>query len=267
MGLRRFSSADPLADLDDDLFLPNSVSDTPEESWSDKYKIFEWARYDWSRFDPKEYGYNIIRLMGDLDNNRSRSVHSGVYFAIVDRYHYRTLTEDATRWYPLVEYYRDEHGEKTDHIKRVVAHRNEGPRKSRRVVYMHRRIGDENEEPIRDHINGHSLDNRSCNLRPASFTLNSYNRRRIRTVHDELRPGVEWVTSTKKLELRTHVRGVIEIDGERIRSQETWPLEEQIKAQKWYLAKLREVTGHNKWVMGTKQVPLPKFPPEVEIPF
>jgi len=223
-----------------------------------KYEDFLWAQYDWDKFCPKEYGYQVVRLMGDPNNNRRKSPHSGKYFTIVGRRQFSFLQREYPRWYPLVEYYRDEHGEKTDTVKRIVAHNTEGPRASRKVIYLHRVIAGVEGLAVGDHINGYSLDNRDFNLRPLTVEANNHNLQRARLAFPELLPGVEWRSKDK-----TYVGGVLSVAGMRIRSDTIWPLNEQRQAWKWTARKKVELFGLKKTANGPNTVPLPKFPPRL----
>jgi len=223
-----------------------------------KYDFFRWEQYDWDKFSPKEYGYQVIRLMGNPDNNRRKSIHSGQYFTIVTRSMHSFLKRKFEYWYPLVEYYRDDQGQRLEGIKRIVAHNTEGPRKSRKVVYMHRLLAEVEGTEVGDHINGFSLDNRNCNLRPLSVLLNNHNLQKVRTAFPELLPGVEWGSKDHEW-----VRGVVMIAGVRIRSDILWPFSEQEEAWKWVAKKKHELLGLRKTANGPITVPLPKPPPSL----
>jgi hypothetical protein len=226
----------------------------PEE----KYEFFLWDTYDWDKFDPKKLGYDVIRLMGDPNSNRRKSIHSGKYFTTVTRSMRAYALRVVPYWYPLVEYYRDDHGQRLDEIKRITAHNTVGPRNSRKVIYLHRILAEAEGTEIGDHINGYSLDNRNCNLRPVSLEINNHNVRRMRTAFPELWPGVEWADKGQ-----TMVRGVISVAGVRIRSDIIWPLEMQEEAWKWVAKKKHELLGLRKTANGPITVPLPEPPPRL----
>ncbi len=250
---------DDLAFSDEILLEEDSVerTETPEEVLS-KFDLFRWERYDWSQFNPETYGYNVIRLMGNENNNRRKSEHSGVYFTIVDPYYHSYFTANDLRWYPLVEYHRDKNrgGEKAEQIKRIVAHRNNGPRRKRKVQYMHRLIAGAEGFQVGDHVNGLPLDNRGCNLRPVSYAVNNANRIYLRPIYGTLLPGVWWTDRTHQ-----RVRGCVKLGGVRYNSETIWPLAEQELAHDWYIAKRKELFGENRWV-NIGEPDYPQFPPE-----
>ncbi len=244
---------DPLAELTDEDLFSGSSAPLCSAEFESRYSAWEWARYDWSAFNPIEYGYQVIRLQARQGTRRKVSPHSGKYFTIVDLDSYEWLTS-LGQWYPLVEYYRDERGEKTSVIKRISAHRNSGPRDNRKLVYMARILVEARHSTLRDHINGHSLDNRLCNLRPFSWAANACNVRKKRAT--DLKAGVEYRNKSKTL-----VGGVIEISGRKIRSPETWPLAKQDNAHEWYNAKRSQIFKAESWVNTATTVSLPQFPP------
>lgn len=223
-----------------------------------KYGPFVFDRYDWSKFDVDKADFAVLRLMGDPNNKRRKSIWSGVFFTIVAKDDLPWLTAENRRWYPLVEHYREE--ERSDEIKRVSAHRRIGPRNAGKALHLHRVISEAYGAEIQtgfvpDHINGFSLDNRPINLRSVTGSVNNHNARRLRTKNGILGPGVEWYDKA-----RTTVGGVIEIDGVKIRSDKVWPLADQIEAQRWYIDQLTQRFG-DRWAHDEKSVPLPEFPP------
>ncbi len=218
-----------------------------------KHELFKWDRYDWMRFDPKEFGYNVIRLGGE-PTNRRRSPLSGQYFSIVDLSYFEFLTEGNQAWYPHVNYSKQADAEPGT-IVRIAASRCEGPRKARKHLYMHRVIADVSGLKVGDHINGLSLDNRNENLRPVSESINNSNVLKIRPVAGVLLPGVEWRTEGKI------VGGIVQYRGKKYRSPKNWPLEEQAKAHEWYNKKRLRLFGQTKWVNADRLSLYPTFPP------
>lgn len=206
----------------------------------EKYERFRYDRYDWTAagFNPD---YAVIRLGGGKPN-RKLSPHSGVYFTVVSQHRYLELTSNGQTWYPLVEYERGKHGEKLDVIKRIGAHRRVGPRRNGTVLYMHRVITQATGRAVVDHKESNSLDNRDCALHVVTSTLNNLVLKRKRQVELNLMPGVEWRTNggAQPKSGERLVRGVIMVNGSRIRSSEVWPLHQQEKAHAWYLLKRAE---------------------------
>jgi hypothetical protein len=78
----------------------------------------------------------------------------------------------------------------------LYALRGVGPRGSTRHVRMHRAIMGDDCEVI-DHINGNGLDNRKCNLRPATKALNNRNMKK-RSDNKSGVKGVCWHSAAKK---------------------------------------------------------------------
>ncbi len=227
---------------------------------NDRYYDFQWELYDWSKFDPKSFRYEVIRLMGDPNSGRRKSIHSGKYFSILTRSMRPFVIRNNPWWYPHVEYRRDDRGEYIEplQIKRITAHYNDCTGSARKVVYMHRLIAQAEGLEVGDHINGYSLDNRNCNLRPISTLLNQYNARRTREAFPELLPGVQWTDGR-----RVRVYGIVRVNGDKLSSGTTWTVDEQEEAWKWCAKKKLELFGLNKLANGPRTVPLPKFPPRL----
>lgn len=66
------------------------------------------------------------------------------------------------------------------YAKKYFEHWNGGKNRQRWVVHMHRLIMDADSGQVVDHINQNTLDNRRCNLRFASKSLNAHNSRKIK---------------------------------------------------------------------------------------
>lgn len=252
--------------LDGHLHFGSDVDES--ELDEEKHERFLYDRYDWTAagFDPN---YAVIRLGGNSPNNRRRSPFSGMYFAITSKETYTLPHVGNVSWYPLVEFWRNKNGEKVDSIKRITAHRRVGPRGASRVLYLHRVITGiaERKAPI-DHRGEGSLDNRCEALHVADYRINSYTAKRKRPIHSKLLPGVEWRAggSSHALEQsKQYVRGVIQINGVRVRSEETWSFDEQSKAHKWYLQMrdeaIKRLTPQSNWVNWEGPVPPLVFPP------
>jgi hypothetical protein len=224
---------------------------------------FVYDEYDWTApgFDPD---YAVVRLGGDALNRRI-SPHAGKFFAVVSKARFRLPGIGDVRWYPLVEYWRDNHGEKLDNIKRVSAHRRIGPRKEGTVVYLHRAItGAMGKHNLVDHRGLGPLDNRDEALSVANSIINNYTAKRKRHVHRELMLGVEWTDHRRSIRVK-RVCGAIRINGKMVRSKETWPLEEQYLAHAWYIARRDELIASLSeacnWSNPTKPPPPLIFPP------
>ena len=77
----------------------------------------------------------------------------------------------------------------------------------RKKVWMHREI-----QPVRigkfvDHINGNGLDNRKCNLRPATREQNAWNMRKQQRKCSSRYKGVSWLKEQGKWRVRILYKG------------------------------------------------------------
>jgi hypothetical protein len=246
------------------------------------HELFRWDDYDWSApgFYPQ---YRVIRL-GDptSPHKRRRSEWSGVFFSVVSHRRFLLCGIGDVSWYPLVEYVRDEHGEKTDTIKRVTAHRNVWRGKESNVLYLHREITNAKKGDVIDHRGEGPLDNRDEALQKGTYSRNNLTARpRQITRRYKLLPGVEWTDNRHK-----RVQGILKVNRVRIRSPETYTLADQARAHAWYKAErerhIRELALDDSWQNWDGPVPPLILPPrlkrfytarlpaelaEVEIPF
>ncbi len=71
-------------------------------------------------------------------------------------------------------------------------------RGKRKIITMHRQVLPVPEGMFVDHINHNGLDNRKANLRPATQTQNTYNRRRHRNKTSSKYKGIYWEKRSKK---------------------------------------------------------------------
>lgn len=215
----------------------------------DKYDVFKYARYDWSSFDPKKFGYEVIRLGGKKG-----------YFTIVSRSDFKRLSKH--KWKPRVIYDRDEDGERNGHIIRVDACRTVRKKGKDFTVYMHRVIIEAGPKLDVDHEGGLALDNRRPRLRCVTRTANNHNwAHRERLVNTGLPRGVEWADSERRF-----VRGIIwwSVSGKRkLKRSKRMPFtpENVAKAHAWYLKERNKLYSHKKWAAGGVTSEPPKFPP------
>ena len=89
--------------------------------------------------------------------------------------------------------------------KYVIVHTNGRSWKAHRLAWF-LRFGHECPFHI-DHINGNGLDNRWCNLRMATPTMNSQNQRRRPNAHSDVM-GVRWYKKTEKWTASIFCKGV-----------------------------------------------------------
>jgi hypothetical protein len=164
-----------------------------------RYSPFRWELYDWNKFDPLEYGYNVIRLGGSESSNRKKSLYSGTYFSVVTYSNLfniaRYLRMAVLPWWPRIKI---ENGK----LKSIYARtRVLDPWGFPTDMGMHELIALDNhalgmlgfEEylDVVDHIKSVGLDNRDENLRPATYSLNSRNVMRDSDVM-QLKLDPEW---------------------------------------------------------------------------
>lgn len=235
--------------------LPPRVESKAVEGWydiEDRFESFLWSRYDWSKFDPSEYGYQVIRLGvgGKYD-----------FFAIVSLSDYKRLSKK--KWKPRVEFVLDRFGEKTDTIKRVDACRTEKRDGKWVTVYMHREIIGAGEGLDAAHGNGCSLDNRRGNLKPTQRGPNNHEWMfRDKPVNSMLPRGVVWAGERTQAYVRASFWWTTR-DGRRkqIRSKRQWPVAQASEAHKAYLKLKERHYRHRKFAAGGRALPMPKFPP------
>jgi hypothetical protein len=219
------------------------------ESLYDKWRC---DLYDWSQFDPKEYGYQVIRLSGP----------DGFFTVVSLRDYARVSTH---KWKPRIIYAKDSNGEYTDVITRVDACRSTSVDGVDCTIYLHRFLAGAGPGVDVDHGGGCPLDNRRPRLRCTNRSMNNHNWTfRTRTVHTELPRGVVWGDG-RKGKTKT-VRGIIwwSVGGKRKvkRSKSMLHTPENVeKAHRWYLRERNKLYGHNKWAVGGKSVPELRFPP------
>jgi hypothetical protein len=242
---------------------PKVESATPAEGWSDiedRFDLFLWSQYDWSQFDPKKFGYQIIRLGvgGKYD-----------FFTIVSLCDYKRLTRINPRtgkpfkWKPRVEFVEDEFGNTTDKVLRVDACRTERRGGKEITVYMHREIIGVGSGLDTSHGNGCSLDNRRGNLKPNRRGPNNHEWSfRDKPVNTTLPRGVVWVSDEKQEYVRASFWWTTR-DGRRkqIRSKQHWPVAQASEAHQEYLRIKERHYRHRKFAAGGKSLPMPKFPP------
>ena len=73
-----------------------------------------------------------------------------------------------------------------------------GGRRGSKLVYMHKVVLGLGDCIQGDHISGNKLDNRKCNLRPATHRQNHRNKPKMSTPTTSQYKGVSWVTSKGK---------------------------------------------------------------------
>jgi hypothetical protein len=82
-----------------------------------------------------------------------------------------------------------------------------GPGGQRKKIWMHRQVIDVPEHLVCDHVNGNGLDNRSANLRPATFSQNLYNRPKRKSKTRSKYKGLEWDKIQRKWRVRIRYKG------------------------------------------------------------
>lgn len=87
------------------------------------------------------------------------------------------------------------------------ARRNMTGRKSRdKPIYLHQEIIDIPEGMVADHINHDSMDDRSENLRPATYWQNMYHRRKCSGANTSKYKGVSWKKTHRKWQAKIRFR-------------------------------------------------------------
>ncbi len=116
---------------------------------------------------------------------------------------------DVQDYYWLKRYRWVIHG--TGHNFYAIRQEISAPKKTR-IVYMHRQIVEPPAKLLVDHRNGHSLDNRRDNLRPATRLQNILNRRKIsrKTTSQYIgvhfhKPRGKWVATIRKKGKQTYL--------------------------------------------------------------
>jgi hypothetical protein len=82
-----------------------------------------------------------------------------------------------------------------------------GPGGQRKKIWMHRQVIDVPEHLVCDHVNGNGLDNRSANLRPATFSQNLCNRPKRKSKTRSKYKGLEWDKIQRKWKVRIQYKG------------------------------------------------------------
>ena len=82
-----------------------------------------------------------------------------------------------------------------------------GPGGLRKKIWMHREVIDIPKHLLCDHINGHSLDNRAANLRPATVSQNLCNRPKTKAKTRSKYKGLEWDKIQRKWKARIQCNG------------------------------------------------------------
>jgi len=77
----------------------------------------------------------------------------------------------------------------------------------RKKIWMHREVIDIPKQLLCDHINGHSLDNRATNLRPATVSQNLCNRPKTKAKTRSKYKGLEWDKIQRKWKARIQCNG------------------------------------------------------------
>lgn len=84
--------------------------------------------------------------------------------------------------------------------------RMEGKKQIHQKIYLHKLVNNTPEGLDTDHINGNKLDNRRCNLRVATRSQNSANRKK-NPKHTSKYKGVHWHNHTKKWKAEIKING------------------------------------------------------------
>jgi hypothetical protein len=77
----------------------------------------------------------------------------------------------------------------------------------RKKIWMHRQVIDVPDHLLCDHVNGHGLDNRRVNLRPATVSQNLCNRPKTKTKTLLKYKGLEWDKIQRKWKVRIQCNG------------------------------------------------------------
>lgn len=195
------------------------------EQPSDRFRLFEYDRYDWTQFDPETYGYNILRSKKG-------------YFAPVSLEQYEDVAE--YNWWANVQLDRTSGKEVKIYLLRYPS-KTESSYGAPKYIYLHRHLTKtifSGSKVLVDHRNADSLDHRDYNLRVTNQRGNNNNsvtgRRRTLKDNTSLPRGVEPVmrlgadgTPQEKYFGRIIVR------GKNVRSKKPFTTPEA--AHRWYM--------------------------------
>jgi hypothetical protein len=216
-----------------------------------RYNPWRYDRYDWSRFDPKIYGYEVIRPSSKKYD----------FFTVVNLRDYKRLSK--FKWKLRVEHAKNKHGELTDTITRVDVLRSFMHKGKHYTKYMAREITGAGAGVDAEHKGGETLDNRRCRLRCTKRSENNHNwTHRPRPKYPELKRGVEYGD-----ELHQTVRGIIwwtTVNGDRKskRSPRMPYTPENVETcHQWWATERDKLYGHKKWAVGGRPAKPLVFPP------
>ena len=110
------------------------------------------------------------------------------------------------------------------HFAKGYAGRSVGDRKNKKYVWMHRLINNTPDGFETDHINRNKSDNRKCNLRTVTKSLNGLNRGKNKN-NKSGHKGIYWENQTKKW------RAGIGINGKRIKTKRFSNISDAVSAR------------------------------------